>query len=134
MKSGGRQLALRGSIDPGVDVAPDSSEVLSLEISDHTGVVHSSVLDHPASDPFWKRKARSMRYADRRGRVGGVTAVQLRRLGPSAVRVSFEARSGGLLADPATIVARLRMGERCFAAGLGGRCVTKGRKLRCGRP
>jgi hypothetical protein len=132
MKRAGRHpLVLRGWIKPTQEVAPEGADTLVLEIRDGSGVVLSSVLDHPGSDPFWKRRGGRTAYTDRRGRIGGVTGVELKRAGSSVMRVALDARAGALTPDPATTSARLRIGAQCFVADLGGRCRLDARKLRC---
>jgi len=130
-RAGKHPLALRGSIRPTQQVAPEGADTLVLEILDSSGVILSSVLDHPGSDPFWKHRGGRTAYTDRRGRMGGVTGVELKKAGSGVLRVALDARGGALTPDPATTSARLRIGAQCFVADLGGRCRLDAHKFRC---
>jgi glucose/arabinose dehydrogenase len=124
-------LALRGSFRPASPIAPESSDALALELRDGGGVIFSAALDHPASDPFWKRRNRVVRYLNRGGGLGSVV---LRTLRSGAVQLDVRGRRLAFTGiDEALVTPRLRIGAQCFAADLAGRCTLDAKKLHCVR-
>jgi len=126
---------LAAAFHPPAPIKPDDTDSLVLELRDGTQVLFSADLDHPSSDPFWRRpKPGLIRYADPSGSAGGLTAASLRIRKSGSVEVALHARHLGVSAlDGQSINPRLWIGSQCFAADLSGRCSLDARKLRCGR-
>ena len=122
-------LVLGGSFHPSTPVAPQSADALTLEIRDAGGIVFSASLDHPASDPFWKKRGSLVQYLNRGG---ALNAVALRHAHSGAMQLNLRGRHLAFqgLDDPA-VSARLRVGSQCFAADLAGHCTLDAKKLRC---
>ena len=128
---GSGTMTLKGSFQSQTAIAPHQSDAVTLELSDGGGPVFSALLDHPASDPFWRAAKGRFRYADRGGSVSGLTSVQFRPQGGG--RVSFTVKGkhitwNGL--DDAEMSQRLLVGGQCFASPLSG-CAMDSKRLRC---
>jgi glucose/arabinose dehydrogenase len=127
--AGSGTLALTGSFHPAGAIAPESTDALTLELRDASDVVFSTALDHPASDPFWRRRHGRVQYAKRGGGLGSVLMKQK----PSGnVDVTLRGRRLAFTGlDDAAVSARLRIGAQCFTADLSSRCTLDAKKLRC---
>jgi glucose/arabinose dehydrogenase len=127
-RSGG--LVLTASVTPAAPLAPATDDAVALEVADAGGVVAGATVDHPASDPFWKRKGAGVRYANRRA--SGLTAARFTPKRSGAVAVDLRGKRlvvTGL--DDAAVASRLVVGDQCFAAQLGAGCTLDARRLRC---
>ncbi len=126
---GSGTFALAGSITPSAPMAPDTSDPVTVELTDGGGVVFSETLAQPASAPDWRRTRTGFSYRERRG--SGLTVVKLRQRGGS-VEVALRGQRvvfNGL--DDATLGARLVIGGQCFGGELGARCAMDARRVRC---
>ena len=125
---------LAASFHPPTPIAPDDTDALVLELHDGTQVVFSANVDHPSSDPFWRRPRPGLvRYADRSGSAGGLTGASLRIRKSGSVEIALHVKHlavSGL--DAGAVSPRLWIGSQCFAADLSGRCTLDAHKLRCG--
>jgi hypothetical protein len=123
-------LALTGFFQPARPIAPDSSDAVRVELRHGADVMFSAALDHPSSDPFWRRRKRLVRYTNRRNALGSV----MMQTQPAGV-VRFDIRGRHLTftgLDPA-VSSRLIVGSQCFVADLTGACTLDAKKLRCRR-
>jgi hypothetical protein len=124
-------LALSGSLTPAIPLAPDTTDALTLELSDSADVVFSATLDHPASDPFWKRRKRLLRYGNRRAS-GSLTAVVLRAKKSGATTIEVKGKRLAFTGlDETTMRPKLVIGDQCFVGDFGRRCFLDAKKLRC---
>ena len=125
---------LAASFHPPTPIAPDDTDALVLELHDGTQVVFSANVDHPSSDPFWRRPRPGLvRYTDPSGSAGGLTGASLRIRKSGSVEVALHVKHlavSGL--DAGAVSPRLWIGSQCFAADLSGRCTLDAHKLRCG--
>ncbi|TMA87181.1 MAG: hypothetical protein E6J77_10235 [Deltaproteobacteria bacterium] len=125
---------LAASFHPPTPIAPDDTDALVLELHDGTQVVFSANVDHPSSDPFWRRPRPGLvRYTDRSGSAGGLTGASLRIRKSGSVEIALHVKHlavSGL--DAGAVSPRLWIGSQCFAADLSGRCTLDAHKLRCG--
>ena len=123
-------LAMTGSFKPARPVAPESTDAFRIELRHGAQVMLSAALDHPASDPFWKRRRRVVRYANGRNPLGSVV-LRTQRSGAVRFDVSgFRLPLTGL--DDPAVSSRLIVGSQCFMADLSG-CRLDATKLRCRR-
>jgi len=128
---GSGSLTLSGSITPAIPLAPDTTDALTLELRDGADVVFSATLDHPASDPFWKRRKRLLRYGNRRAS-GSLTTVVLRARKNGSTTVGIEGKRLAFTGlDETTMRPKLVIGDQCFVGDLGRRCFLDAKKLRC---
>ena len=112
-------------------IAPHQTDTVTLELSDPQGILFSALLDHPASDHFWRSGGGRFRYVDKGGSNGGITGVQLRAKPGGNVQVTIKGKHmtwNGL--DDAAVSPRLLIGGQCYTAALPG-CQLDSRRLRC---
>lgn len=129
LTAGAGGLAVHGTIRPSVPLVPDTGDDLALELRGAGGMLAGSRLAHPASDPFWRRRAGATRYKNPRN--AGLTGVALRTKRGGGVQLDALGKRMTVGGSDVPVDARLVVGEQCFIAGLAGRCTRKGRKLRC---
>jgi hypothetical protein len=131
---GSGALVLSGSFRPAASMAPETADDVTVELRDGGGTILSAVLDHPASDPFWKRpRPGTWRYRDRWGGAAGLTTVILRQGKSGAVQLTVHGKGMALPGLDEAVNPRLVIGDQCFEADLAGRCRSDPRRLRCGR-
>lgn len=122
-------LALAGSFQSALALAPSSTDAVTLQISSGGAPIFQSDLTHPASDARWKQKRGTFKYKDGSGGAGGLTLLQLKPRG-AGHEVKAKGKSSGLAGLEATSLdARLLVGPQCFAATV--TCGRKGKSLRC---
>jgi glucose/arabinose dehydrogenase len=122
-------LALAGSFQSALALAPSSTDAVSLRISSGGTSVFQSDLTHPDSDGRWRAKKGTFKYKDGRGNAGGLTLLQLKPRG-GGHELKAKARAGGLAGlEATTLDARLLVGPQCFAATV--TCGKKGKTLKC---
>jgi glucose/arabinose dehydrogenase len=126
---GSGALVLSGWFQSARPIAPESSDAVRVELRHGAEVMFSAAVDHPASDPFWKRRKRLVQYKNRRNPLGSIVLW----MEQSGV-VRFDIRGRRLaftgLDDPA-VSSRLVIGPQCFVADLTGACTLDAKKLRC---
>jgi glucose/arabinose dehydrogenase len=128
---GSGTMTLKGSFQSQAPIAPHQSDAVTLELSDGGGPVFSALLDHPASDGYWRAKNGRFRYINKGGSAGGLTSVQFRTQGGG--RVAFTVKGKHITwtgLDDASMSQRLLVGGQCFAGPLSG-CAIDSRRLRC---
>jgi glucose/arabinose dehydrogenase len=122
-------LALAGSFQSALALAPSSTDAVSLQISSGGASIFQSDLTHPGSDARWKAKKGTFKYKDGRGSAGGLTLLQLKPRG-AGHEVKAKGRAGGLAGlEASSLDARLLVGPQCFAGSV--TCARKGKTLRC---
>jgi glucose/arabinose dehydrogenase len=131
-RRGSGSLVLTGAFRAPAPIAPESSDDLSLALSDGGGTVWSGTLQHPASTPRWKRRGGTLRYTDRRGSADGLTSVVLKRRKSGDVQLAVRGRKmrvEGL--DEPSLATRLVIGGQCFETRP--HCKGNPKRMRCGR-
>ncbi len=132
VKRAAGSLQLSGSFHPAVPVAPQTTDDVTVELRDGSGMLFSGAIDHPASDPFWKRRSGILQYLDKRGQVAGLTSLRFRPQKSGTVQIDIKGKRmplGGL--TDALVSPRLIIGDQCFTADLSGHCALDAKKLRC---
>jgi glucose/arabinose dehydrogenase len=128
------RLALVASFRPTAPLAPHATDAVGLELRDAAGALFAATLEHPASDPFWRRpRGGVFQYRDPTGRSGGLVSVALRPRRGGLVQIDVRARRLRLGRLAPDVGPRLVIGEQCFATSSAGRCSGGASALRCRR-
>ena len=129
---GSGTMTLKGSFQSQAPIAPHQSDAVTLELSDGGGPVFAALLDHPASDPYWRaQKGGRFRYTNKGGSAGGLTSLQFRQQGNGKVTFTVKGKHitwNGL--DDTQVSQRLLVGGQCFVGPANG-CAMDSKRLRC---